>query len=116
MAYTLRTANSQRAVQQALAADRLRRARSLLFEVVLCRAPRRQLKRVPLAGTMTTELFAEWLFRGLGRPYLYLQSHDSTPYLDVLLHACLYNPVYDRQCEGSRANYLFGLISLTGTT
>jgi len=65
---------------------------------------------------MNTELFAEWLFRGLGRPYLYLQSHDSTPYLDVLLHACLYNPVYDRQCEGSRANYLFGLISLTGTT
>jgi len=62
---------------------------------------------------MNTELFAEWLFRGLGRPYLYLQDHDSTPYHQVLLHACLYNPVYDRQCEGTRADYLFGLIALS---
>lgn len=26
---------------------------------------------------------------------------------------CVYNPVYDRQCEGSRAIYLFSLIQLT---
>jgi hypothetical protein len=62
---------------------------------------------------MDTELFAEWLFCGLGCPYLYLQGHDSTPYHQALLHACLYNPVYDRQCEGTRAEYLFGLIALS---
>jgi hypothetical protein len=62
---------------------------------------------------MNAEQFAEWLFRGLGRPYLHLQDHDSTPYHEPLLHACLYNPVYDRQCEGTRAEYLFNLIALT---
>lgn len=62
---------------------------------------------------MKNEEFASYLFRGLGRTYLHLQQHDSSPYFEVLLHACLYNPVYDRQCEGSRATYLFGLISLT---
>lgn len=62
---------------------------------------------------MNAERFAEWLFRGLGRPYLYLQNHDSAPFHEALLHACLYNPIYDRQCEGSRAAYLAGLIALT---
>lgn len=62
---------------------------------------------------MDTEQFATYLFRGLGRAYLHLQQHDTAPYHAALLHACLYNPVYDRQSEGSRADYLFGLISLT---
>lgn len=62
---------------------------------------------------MNTEQFASYLFRGLGRTYLHLQEHDSSPYHGQLLHACIYNPVYDRQCEGSRAEYLFGLIKLT---
>ena len=62
---------------------------------------------------MKSEQFASYLFRGLGRTYLHLQQHDSSPYFEVLLYACLYNPIYDRQCEGSRAAYLSGLISLT---
>lgn len=57
--------------------------------------------------------FSSSLAQGLGRPYLYLQRHDSAPYLAGLLHACLYNTTYDRQCEGSRANYLHQLIQLT---
>lgn len=44
---------------------------------------------------------------------MHLHQHDSAPYHAALLPACLYNPVYDRQIEGSRAEYLFGLISLT---
>jgi hypothetical protein len=60
-----------------------------------------------------TEVFAEWLFRGLGRPYLHLQSHDSRPFHEALLHACLSNPIYDRQCEGTRTAYLSGLVALT---
>lgn len=63
---------------------------------------------------MNADRFAEWLFRGLGRPYLYLQGRDARPYRESLLHACLYNPVYDRQCEGTRSEYLFNLIPLTG--
>lgn len=62
---------------------------------------------------MNPEQFVSYLFRGLGRTYLHLQHHDSLPYSEALLHACLYNPVYDRQCEGSRATYLIGLIKLT---
>lgn len=62
---------------------------------------------------MNNEQFATYLFRGLGRTYLYLQQHDSSPYHEALLHACLYNPVYDRQCEGSRAAYLLRLVTLT---
>jgi hypothetical protein len=57
--------------------------------------------------------FASYLFQGLGRPYLYLQQHDSAPFVAALLRACLYNPIYDRQCEGSRTTYLYGLIQLT---
>jgi deoxycytidylate deaminase len=62
---------------------------------------------------MNSDQFATYLFRGLGRTYLHLQRYDSTPHLAALLQACLYNPVYDRQCEGSRADYLFNLIALT---
>lgn len=61
---------------------------------------------------MNIEQFASYLFRGLGRTYLHLQQHSSAPYHEALFHVCLHNPVYDRQCEGSRAAYLYGLISL----
>ncbi len=56
---------------------------------------------------------ATYLSQGLGRPYLYFQRHDPSPFIDVLLQACLYNPTYDSQCEGSRAAYLHALIQLT---
>jgi hypothetical protein len=57
--------------------------------------------------------FAFYLAQGLGRPYLYLQRNDPAPYIPALLQACLYNPTYDRQCEGSRAAYFYQFIQLT---
>jgi hypothetical protein len=57
--------------------------------------------------------FATYLAQGLGRPYIHLQHHDAAPYVAALLQACLYNPIYDRQCEGSRATYLYELVQLT---
>lgn len=62
---------------------------------------------------MNQQQFADYLFQGLGRPYLYLQQHDAAPYREQLLHACVYNPIYDPQCEGSRATYLHEMILLT---
>jgi hypothetical protein len=57
--------------------------------------------------------FASYLAQGLGRPYLFFQQHDPAPYIAELFQACLYNPAYDRQCEGSRATYFYQLIQLT---
>jgi hypothetical protein len=42
-----------------------------------------------------------------------LQQHDAAPYREQLLRACVYNPVYDPQCECSRASYLHDIIQLT---
>ena len=58
--------------------------------------------------------FAHWLRIGLGRPIVHLRDHDSRPYRATLLDACLHDTVYDRQCEGSRAPYLFDVIAVTG--
>lgn len=61
---------------------------------------------------MNEHEFADILFKGLGRAYLHLQQHDSTPYRDVLYAACRYNLVYDAQCEGSRTHYYYELLQL----
>lgn len=63
---------------------------------------------------MDTAPFAHWLRIGLGRPILHLRDHDSRPYRETILDACLHDTVYDRQCEGSRAPYLFAVIAATG--
>lgn len=62
---------------------------------------------------MEYEQFQQYLHMGLGRTVIYLQDHDASPYRDLILHACLYNPVYDRQSEGDRAHYLYDLIQRT---
>ncbi len=58
--------------------------------------------------------FAHWLRIGLGRPILHLRDHASRPYSETILDACLHDTVYDRQCEGGRARYLFDVIAATG--
>lgn len=58
--------------------------------------------------------FARRIYQGLGRPLLHLRVHDPSPYTPALLHACRKNPVYDRQCIGSRADYLREILLLTG--
>jgi hypothetical protein len=50
---------------------------------------------------------------GLGRAILHLQTHDSAPYRDVLLHACTHDTVYDQQVEGTKARYIYDLLHLT---
>jgi hypothetical protein len=62
---------------------------------------------------LNQEEFSTSLYKGIGRPYVWMKSISSFPYQDALLHACCYNPVFDRQFEGSRADYYYGLIQLT---
>ena len=65
--------------------------------------------------SMNLEQCTTYLFQGLGRPHIYLQRHDGTPYHEVLLHACLYNPCYDRATCISRCTYFHELMQLTNT-
>lgn len=57
--------------------------------------------------------FVRSLFQGLGRPHCYFKQHKNFPYRDALLNACLYNPVYDHQIEGTRASYYWELLNIT---
>jgi hypothetical protein len=49
---------------------------------------------------MQLSQFEYTLKLGLGRPLVYLHTHDATPYHDVILDACLRNTSYDPQIEG----------------
>lgn len=57
--------------------------------------------------------FANALEKGLGRAYLYVEKNGDELIRDQLLHACLINQSYDRQCEDSRAEWLMSLINLS---
>lgn len=58
--------------------------------------------------------FERTLKMGLGRTVLYLKNHDSRPYENAILGACLHNLAYDPQLECDRSEYLLELIALTG--
>lgn len=51
---------------------------------------------------------------GLGRIILYLQKHPAAPHRAAILQACLHSLAWDIQIEGSRAEYMFDIIELTG--
>ncbi|MDP5240459.1 hypothetical protein Q9Q94_13025 [Uliginosibacterium sp. 31-16] len=58
---------------------------------------------------LTKEEFSVALKRGQGRVFLHAQQFGLADVADVVLDACLSNPVFDRQCESSRAPWLFRL-------
>ena len=51
--------------------------------------------------------FSAALKRGQGRALQYVRQHGLSKMGDLVLESCLKNPAYDRQCEGSRAAWLF---------
>lgn len=63
---------------------------------------------------MTREQFARALAQGLGRPILYAHEHGAALFADLIVQACLYNRVYDRQTDVGRAPYLAELLAATG--
>lgn len=62
---------------------------------------------------MNPDHFARLLYQGRGLPYLILRDQPTDQYNSVLLNACLYNPVYNPQCEPDRAEYYHAIISQT---
>ena len=62
--------------------------------------------------TLNTTEFKHYMQRGLGRCYLELQNCDDTEkYRKTVLWGCLHLISFDTQCEGTRAAYLYRLIS-----
>jgi hypothetical protein len=62
---------------------------------------------------LDTSEFKRVLDIGLGRTILFLDTNDSGPHRDAILYACLHNTSYDRQCEGSRSEYILDVIAHT---
>lgn len=64
---------------------------------------------------MEVSEFKRILEIGLGRAILFLQTHDATPYREVILEACLHDTRQDSIMEYRRSTYLFEVITLTGS-
>src|SRR5207302_1676896 len=59
--------------------------------------------------------FAAALAKGSGRAMILLgQAAETNRFTDDLVHACLCNLAYDRQCEHERSEYLARLIAASG--
>ena len=58
--------------------------------------------------------FEKALRLGLGRPAVFLQTHDAAPYRDAILHACLHDLNYDGDFEANRAAYMYQVLQHTG--
>lgn len=63
---------------------------------------------------MNAAQLARALMQGIGRPHVHVRRSGRLDHPEVVLHACLTNPIYDRQCSGTRAAYLQELIELSG--
>jgi hypothetical protein len=62
---------------------------------------------------LSKEEFFAALKRGHGRAFLHVQNFGLAGVADLVLEACLKNAVYDRQCESSRAAWLYSLFADT---
>jgi hypothetical protein len=63
---------------------------------------------------MTSEEFRQAINNGLGRTVLHIRTHSWKPYAEAIEYVCLHNTAYDPQCEGSRAEYVYEIVRLTG--
>ena len=53
-----------------------------------------------------------YMQQGLGRCVLALREAENIEkYRDIVLWGCLHNLSYDTQCEGTRAAYIYQLVS-----
>ncbi|MDQ1834519.1 hypothetical protein [Massilia scottii] len=57
---------------------------------------------------LSRNAFAVALRHGRGAAVMHVQEHGLDGVEDLVLAACLENQCYDRQCEGSRAAWMFG--------
>ncbi|MGI0118257.1 hypothetical protein [Zooshikella sp. RANM57] len=59
-----------------------------------------------------SESFKKSIKNGTGEAILLLKENPSANFDQYILKACTHNLAYDPQCEGSRAEYLFEILSL----
>lgn len=60
-------------------------------------------------NSLSADEFPIALRRGLGRAFLYVQQVGIENVADIVLESCLKNQAYDRQCESSRAPWLYSM-------
>jgi hypothetical protein len=62
---------------------------------------------------LTKEEFNSAIQKGLGRAYLHVLEYGDENIRDSLQNAIVHNLVYDVQCEGGRADWLFSILNNT---
>ncbi|MCL2622974.1 MAG: hypothetical protein FWD31_04830 [Planctomycetaceae bacterium] len=65
-------------------------------------------------NSLTREEFQDALKKGLGRAVRHVKNSPPELVREDLLDTCTHCKAYDTQCEGFRADWLFGMIELTG--
>jgi hypothetical protein len=60
---------------------------------------------------LSRDEFADAIAKGLGRAFLYIKHHGLDRVKDLVLNACLDDLSYDRQCDTSRAEWLFAMFA-----
>ncbi|ATQ77840.1 hypothetical protein CR152_27555 [Massilia violaceinigra] len=73
-----------------------------------CSTPANFPERPIQSTNLSRDAFAVALRHGRGAAVLHVQEHGLDGVEDLVLAACLENQCYDRQCEGSRAAWMFG--------
>lgn len=66
-----------------------------------------------IMAVMQSNDFRRVITNGLGRAILWLQQNPWRPHEEAIRHVCLHNTAYDAQCEGTRAEYVYQIVSLT---
>ncbi len=69
------------------------------------------IKNVVIPTRLSQNEFYAALKRGHGRALLHVNQYGLDEFADVVLKACLKEPSYDRQCEHSRAPWLFSMFA-----
>jgi hypothetical protein len=62
---------------------------------------------------LTKKEFDTALHKGLGRAFLHVQKYGDDELEAIIKNALLHNLVYDVQCEGGRADWLFSILKNT---
>ncbi|MDQ1813206.1 hypothetical protein RBA41_07815 [Massilia sp. CCM 9210] len=73
-----------------------------------CSTPANFPERPIQSTNLSHDAFAVALRHGRGATVMHVQEHGLDGVEDLVLAACLENQCYDRQCEGSRAAWVFG--------
>jgi len=58
--------------------------------------------------------FSHAVSLGLGRAVLHVHEYLPSPYVDIILDACLHVKAHDPQIEGRRAEYMLDIVRRTG--